>query len=89
MLNSLADNVDGAGIIERRNDDPFDDIDEFLNYKDLKKAIKQKEGLSVSSEYFLLKTDIRLGQSRTLMYSILHRNNDGNTRVIARSQGAY
>ena len=89
VLNSLAEDVDGAGIVERRTDDPFDDIDEFLKYKDLKKTIKQKEGLSVSTEYFLLKTEIRLGQSRTLMYSILHRDEDGNTQVIARSQGAY
>ena len=89
VLNSLAENVDGADIIERRTDDPFNDIDEFLKYKDLKKTIKQKEGLSVSTEYFLLETEIRLGQSRTLMYSILHREEDGNTRVIARSQGAY
>lgn len=89
VLNSLANDVDGAGIIERRSDDPFDDINEFLKYKDLKKTIKQTQGLSVSTEYFLLKTEIRLGQSRTLMYSIIHRDDNGNTRVIARSQGAY
>jgi general secretion pathway protein K len=89
VLNSLAKDVDGADIVERRTDDPFDDIKEFLNYKDLKKTITQTEGLTVSTEYFLLKTEIRLGQSRTLMYSILHREDDGNTKVIARSQGAY
>ncbi len=89
VLNSLADNVDGAGIVERRTDDPFDDINEFLGYKDLKKTIKDTEGLSVSTEYFLLKTEIQLGQSRTLMYSILQRDDQGKTRVIARSQGAY
>ncbi len=89
VLNSLADNVDGAGIIERRTDDPFDDINEFLGYKDLKKTIKETQGLSVSTEYFLLKTEIQLGQSRTLMYSIFYRDDEGNARVIARSQGAY
>lgn len=89
VLNSLAENVDGADIIEQRTDDPFDDINEFLNYKDLRNTITQTQGLSVSTEYFLLKTEIRLGQSRTLMYSILHREDNGDTRVIARSQGAY
>ncbi len=89
VLNSLAENVDGAGIIERRTDDPFADINEFLGYKDLKKTIKDTQGLSVSTEYFLLKTEIQLGQSRTLMYSILYRDDEGNTRVIARSQGVY
>lgn len=89
VLNSLADNIDGAGIIEQRTTDPFDDINEFLNYQDLKKTITKTQGLSVSTEYFLLKTEISLGQSITLMYSILHRDDAGNTQVIARSQGAY
>jgi general secretion pathway protein K len=89
VLNSLADDIDGAGIVERRTEDPFDDVNEFLGFKDLKKTIKQTQGLSVSSEYFLLETEIRLGQSRTLMYSILHRDENGNTRVMSRSQGAY
>lgn len=89
VLNSLGQDVDGASIIERRTDDPFDDINDFLNYNDLKKTIKQTQGLSVATDYFLLTTEITLGQSRTLMYSILHREDDGNTRVLARSQGAY
>lgn len=89
VLNSLAQDVDGAAIIERRTDDPFEDIDDFLNYNDLRETITQTQGLSVSTDYFLLRTEIKLDKSRTLMYSILHREDDGNTRVIARSQGAY
>lgn len=89
VLNSLAPGVDGADIVERRVDDPFDDIKEFLDYKNLRTTITAPGGLSVSSEYFLLATEIKLGQSRTLMYSILYRESSGKTRVIARSQGAY
>jgi general secretion pathway protein K len=89
VLNSLAPGVDGADIVERRANDPFDDINEFLDYKGLRTTITAPSGFSVSSEYFLLKTEIKLGQSRTLMYSIIFRDNTGKTRVLARSQGAY
>lgn len=90
VLNSLAPGgVDGADIIERRANDPFDDIKEFLDYKGLRTTITAPGGFSVNSEYFLLTTEIKLGQSRTLMYSIFFRDTAGKTQVLARSQGAY
>lgn len=91
VLNSLAAGVNGADIIKQRNDIPFDDIGGFLNSVNSPSAIitTGATGLTVSTEYFLNTTEIKLGQSRTLMFSILQRDAKGNTKVIARSQGAY
>jgi len=45
--------------------------------------------LSVDTEYFMLQTESTIGQVRVITYSIIHRSNDGNTTILARSQGVY
>jgi hypothetical protein len=37
----------------------------------------------------MLATKSTIGQVTAVIYSIIHRSNDGNTKVIARSQGVY
>ncbi len=90
VLSSLANGIDSASIIEERDDiEGFKDINKFLAFKNLKKLIKKTDGLAVSTSYFLLETESVIGQSRTIMFSVIHRDADGKTKVIARSQGAY
>lgn len=92
VLISLADNIsksDAEGIIEKRIDDPYNDINEFLEANQLKDVINKADGLSVSSNYFLLETESVIGQARTNMYSIIQRDDKGETKVLSRSQGAY
>jgi general secretion pathway protein K len=92
VLLSLADDIsssDAQSIIDYRQDEPFNDITEFQDFNDLKKVIKQTSGLSVNSEYFLLETESVIGQARTVMYSIIKRDDKGETQVLFRSQGAY
>jgi len=92
VLRSLADDVstsDVSNIIEKRTETPFNSINEFTSFNDLKKIIKSTEDLSVNTEYFMLQTESTIGQVRVSTYSIIHRTDDGETKIIARSQGAY
>ena len=92
VLESLAANMNTATvkqIIDQRKDDPSDTMPNFLGTYNLTNLIKDRSQLTISSEYFLLETEARIGQAVTLMYSIIHRNDDGSTQVLARSQGAY
>jgi general secretion pathway protein K len=90
VLRSLADDLtdsDIEKIIEQRNDTAFNNINEFTSSSNLKEKIGSTQGLSVDTEYFMLQTESTIGQIRVLGFSIIHRNIDGITTVIARSQG--
>ena len=92
VLRSLADGISNSDIekiIEQRNDTAFKTINEFTSFNDLNKKITSTESLSVDTEYFMLQTESTIGQVRVITYSIIHRTSDGNTTVIARSQGVY
>lgn len=94
VLKSLSNEMtikDAEAIIAQRQEDPFDNIDEFLNINNLKEIIKpeKQKNLSVNTSYFLLLTESHIGQARTLMYSIIKRNDEGKTEVVARTQGAF
>jgi general secretion pathway protein K len=92
VLRSLADGItetDAASIIEQRNESAFKNINELTSFNELGKKITSTESLSVDTEYFMLQTESTIGQVRVITYSIIKRTNDGNTTVIARSQGVY
>ena len=92
VLRSLADNLsasDVASIVKQRSDEAFNSIEEFTKFNDLGQVITNTQGLSVSTEYFMLTVESIIGQIRLLTYSVIHRKDDGSTRVIARSQGVY
>ena len=95
VLQSLAANMTAATVADiivqshEDPDEPYEAVTEFISRHNLSTIITDTAGLSVSSDYFLLETEANIGQARTLMYSIIHRENNGDTQVIARSQGAY
>ena len=94
VIESLAANMNPTtveNIIKQRESDPSDTAQDFLATYNLTNIIAAptRNLLTASSEYFLLETEARIGQAVTLMYSIIHRENDGSTQVLARSQGAY
>ncbi|MDH5610911.1 MAG: type II secretion system minor pseudopilin GspK [Gammaproteobacteria bacterium] len=92
VLESLAAGIDNAkakDIIANRQNAPYEKMNDFLTINALTAIITNTNGLSVSSDYFLLETEANIGQANTLMYSIIHRDDKGETTVIARSQGAY
>ena len=92
VIESLAANMSAATvtqIIDQRKEDPYETPQEFVNRHNLASIITDTSLITVSSEYFLFETEARIGQAVTLMYSIIHREGDGSTQVLARSQGAY
>jgi len=92
VLESLAAGIDNAKaqeIIANRKTAAYETMNDFLTINALTKTITDTAGLSVSSDYFLLTAEANIGQARTLMYSIIHRDGKGESQVIARSQGAY
>ncbi len=89
VLKSLSANLSAdlvEKIIEQRSKQPFKTLGDFLNFNQLKTIIKNTDGLSVSSDIFLLRTQATIGQANLVVYSILRRDSSGNTVVLARSQ---
>ena len=92
VLRSLGDDLsesDIESVITQREEQAFNDLNEFQNSKTLKGKITSLEDLSVNSEYFMLRTESTIGQIRYIGYSIIQRNAAGTASVIARSQGVY
>ncbi len=81
MTESLADDI-----IERRNEEAFTDLKDFTSFAKLDTIIKDTEKLSTSSEYFLLRTQAIIGQANKVMYSIIYREESGNTTIVSRTQ---
>ena len=73
-------------IIERRNEEPFTDLKEFISFNKLGTIIKNTDKLSTSSEYFLLRTQAIIGQANKVMYSVIYRDESGVTSIISRTQ---
>jgi general secretion pathway protein K len=66
----------------------YDDVQDFLSIPAVQQANIQADGLSVSSQYFLLTTQASIARSRAVLYSIIFRDaTNGNTQVISRSYG--
>ncbi len=75
IRNRLAKN--GAG--------PIQSLDEL---KSLKLLPEDKlDGLTTTTEYFLLTATAQIGRARLKQYSIIHRSQKGALRVVARSLG--
>lgn len=89
VLQSLSENMTAqlaADVIERRAEEPFNNIKEFTSFAKLGTIIKNTEKLSTSSDYFLLRTQAIIGQANSVMYSIIYRDQDGKTKIISRTQ---
>lgn len=81
MTKNLADDI-----IEKRADTPFSDIKDFTKFAKLGTIIKDTTKLSTSSDYFLLRTQAKIGKANKVMYSVIHRDASGKTKIISRTQ---
>ncbi len=80
MTEEVANNI-----IERRAEEPFNDVKEFTGFANLE-TLKKAENLSTSSDYFLLRTQAIIGHANNVMYSIIHRDAEGKTTIVSRTQ---
>lgn len=74
-------------LIEQREDQAFQTVDEFFTQPEVDKLIKDRSGISVNSQWFLLHADIQIDRSRVRLNSILFRDQNGVTRVVQRNYG--
>lgn len=92
VLRSLAQNMtlqQAEQIIATRKLTPYTSVAEMISSNNLSAVITSTEQLSVATDYFLLSTEVVVGQSRVQVYSVLNRNPNGQTRVLMHSTGAY
>lgn len=92
VLSSLAPDMtlqQAEQIIPSEEQPPYTDVADMISRNNLSKVITNLEQLSVASDYFLLTTEVIIGQSRVQAYSILARAGGGETRVLMHSIGAY
>lgn len=95
ILQSLSAQItskDVQTIMNERDDKPkgkkgFDTVDEMLNIEAVRNKNINRELLSVTSDYFMVKSFAYIGEAEVEMFSIIYRNgSNGNTEVILRSQ---
>ncbi len=96
VLRMLGEGITAADAKElsvARADNPFDDIEEFLSQPVLqaKKPEIVTDRVSVSSRYFMVYAETRLGHGRAQLFSLLQRaeGNSGKVAVVSRGQGTY
>jgi general secretion pathway protein K len=79
------------GTTDKANAQPFKTLDEFKTFMQstLNKPNFNTQGLSVSSNYFLLRSVAQIGNTRSYLSSVLQRDNNGACQVIGRTQGAW
>lgn len=93
VLLSLSNNMDIAtaeDIIQHRIDTPFANTSEFKKYGSLATLIPGVTEISVNTNFFMLETNIVIGEARVTMFSIIDRSaGSKNINIISRSQGVY
>lgn len=78
-----------ADLLKERKEKPFEQKSNFTGsdtLKQFKLSGDETNNVAVSSSYFLLNSDVRIGLSRARVQSLILRGNRGKIRVLQRSQ---
>lgn len=89
VLASLAPEIaldDFGLLLEKREQAPFEDTQDFLADDALAGRAVDTSAVSVSTQYFLLQSEASIGTTRITLYSLLFRNEQGQTRALIRSK---
>ncbi len=90
VLSSLSDSLSlGAAesLVELRRAAPFRNSAAFLAQPALAGTTLQGTALAVGSQFFQATSEVRLGDRRLALVSLLQREQDGSVRVLARNLG--
>jgi general secretion pathway protein K len=90
VLMTLADEIskEAAEQLEAaRGDEGFKSVADLLGNAVFAGLEVPEEGLEIGSNYFMLTSDVRFGRVQQRYYTLLHRENSGQTEVIMRAQG--
>ena len=83
---SLGPDLDVTEFTEKREDEPFDSIEEFIERMQIP---VQVEGLSVDTRYFRAHGQVKQGDQVFNLASLIYRDPNGSTRVINRTLGLF
>ena len=86
MLSKQISLSEAEDIVKARDKGGYKSVKEFLAQDSLKGKKIENSLLAVKSEYFLLQARSIIGQSKSELYSIIHRDTKGKVKVILRSQ---
>ncbi|MEX0731407.1 MAG: type II secretion system minor pseudopilin GspK [Aquisalimonadaceae bacterium] len=89
-LRTIADGLSEAevqALIEAVPDEGYASVEEFLQAGVLAGREVPEQGLSVGSNWFLLRVEVRLGRTALRTESVIYRGDAGNSRTILRRQG--
>ncbi len=99
VLESLAPNLtqtQAQDIVDNRKDSTtgkikgYNSVADMISLNKLSKDITNTTGLSVTTDYFMLVSNVITSQSQVQMFSLLYRDpNSGKTQVLRHSIGAY
>lgn len=87
VLQSLGKDLtqqDAQAVIDARSEQPFEDMESFLQHQALAGREILADGLTVSSQYFTVVSDVQVGQLKLGYRSIIFRKDKDNIRVIRR-----
>lgn len=94
VLQSLSPTLttDSAKAIEAyRKQMPFDSVDKFLNMDIVRNNNVPSDKLTVSSQYFLIKTQVEKNEQQLILYTLVQRisqNNKAIVRILWQTKGA-
>jgi general secretion pathway protein K len=92
VLMALADGLtkaDAQALVDARGENGFGSVDEFLQQNVLAGRDVATQGISVASRYFLVRSNIEVGDLQTEFYSILARDDSGTGIPVRRGRGEY
>lgn len=90
LLSSLADNLSSAAaetLVEARGREGFPDVATFMAQPALAAVQVQSARVAVASQYFQAVSEVRLGDRRLALVSLLWRDGSGEVRVLQRNLG--
>ncbi|MET0115998.1 MAG: type II secretion system minor pseudopilin GspK [Sedimenticola sp.] len=92
VLMMLAEDMsrsNAEAILSSREQSPFENLDDLLKHNALAGLAVTKEGLAVSSTFFLLQGHSRFGKAKVTLSSVISRPVSAVPRVIQRFRGDY
>ncbi|HQU14849.1 MAG: hypothetical protein B7Z66_03540 [Chromatiales bacterium 21-64-14] len=86
---------DAKALVQARAQQPYKTVQDFLNQPAIQARLRQNpqlqatltQGISVSSNYFLIHSETQVGRARVFLNSVILRGNQGNEEVIMRTRG--
>lgn len=77
-------------IVMARQQTPFITTQQFTNFEIIKNNPIPEDQITITSNYFLLKTKVTIGQQQTLLYTLLNRitkDQQSNTYILWQTKG--